>query len=57
MIALRYCHAGVVSTLVNSTPIIVLPFLIFLYHEKVSLRAAAGAILSVAGIGLLVVGG
>ncbi len=55
MVALRHCHAGVVATLTNIMPVLILPFVIVLYHEKVSLRAVAGAIVSVAGIALLVV--
>jgi len=54
LVALRHCHAGVVATIVNMMPVLILPFVIILYHEKVSLRAAAGAIISVVGIALLV---
>jgi len=54
MVALRYCHAGVVSTIINTMPVLILPFLIVIYHEKVSLRAAGGAVLSVVGVAILV---
>jgi drug/metabolite transporter (DMT)-like permease len=54
MVALRHCHAGVVATLTNMMPVLILPFVIVLYHEKVSLRAAAGASVSVLGVALLV---
>ena len=54
MISLRYCHAGVVSTITNTMPVLILPFLIVIYHEKVSLRAAGGAVHSVVGVALLV---
>ena len=54
MVSLRYCHAGVVSTIINTMPVLILPFLIVIYHEKVSLRAAGGAALSVLGVALLV---
>ncbi|MGA2797555.1 MAG: DMT family transporter [Thermoguttaceae bacterium] len=54
MISLRYCHAGVVSTITNTMPVLILPFLIVIYHEKVSLRAAGGAVLSVVGVAMLV---
>jgi drug/metabolite transporter (DMT)-like permease len=54
LVALRHCHAGVVATLTNMMPVLILPFVIVLYREKVSLRAAAGAAVSVAGIALLV---
>jgi drug/metabolite transporter (DMT)-like permease len=54
MISLRYCHAGVVSTIINTMPVIILPFLIVIYHEKVSIRAFGGALLSVLGVAVLV---
>jgi drug/metabolite transporter (DMT)-like permease len=54
MYSLRYCHAGVVSTITNTMPVLILPFLIVFYHEKVSLRAAGGAALSVLGVAMLV---
>ena len=53
MVALRHSPAGVVTTLVNTMPVIVLPFTILIYGEKVSLRAAAGAMISVAGVALM----
>ena len=53
MISLRYCHAGVVSTITNTMPVLILPFLIVIYHEKVSLRAAGGAVLSVLGVAMM----
>jgi drug/metabolite transporter (DMT)-like permease len=54
MIAVRHAQAGVVATILATMPVLILPFVIFLYRERVSLRAAAGAILSVIGVGLLV---
>jgi drug/metabolite transporter (DMT)-like permease len=54
MVALRYCHVGVVTTIVNTMPVLILPLLIIFYHEKVSIRAAGGAILSVVGVAIMV---
>jgi len=54
MIALRHCHAGVVATIISTMPVLILPFAILLYGEKVSLRAAAGAVISVIGVAMLV---
>jgi drug/metabolite transporter (DMT)-like permease len=54
MVAYRYCHVGVVNTIINTMPVLILPFLIIIYHEKVSLRAAGGAALSVLGVALMV---
>jgi drug/metabolite transporter (DMT)-like permease len=54
MVALRYCQVGVVTTIVNTMPVLILPFLIILYHERVSIRAAGGAVLSVLGVAIMV---
>ena len=53
MVALRHCHAGVVSTVVATMPVLILPFSILLYRERVSLRAVGGALISVAGVAML----
>ena len=53
MVALRNCHAGVVATIVNTMPVIVLPLVIILYRERVSARAALGALVAVLGVALL----
>ncbi|MBN2580824.1 MAG: DMT family transporter [Pirellulales bacterium] len=56
MIALRDCPTGVAVTITSTMPVLILPFSIFLYHEKVSPRAVGGALLSVLGIAMLVWG-
>jgi hypothetical protein len=38
---------------VNTMPVLSLPFSILLYRERVSFRAAAGAIVTVIGVGLM----
>jgi drug/metabolite transporter (DMT)-like permease len=53
MIALRHSPTGVVATIVNTMPVLILPFAILLYRERVSFRAAAGAIVTVIGVGLM----
>jgi drug/metabolite transporter (DMT)-like permease len=53
MIAVRHCPAGVVSTIIATMPVLILPGVILFYREKVSLRAAGGAVLSVVGVALL----
>jgi drug/metabolite transporter (DMT)-like permease len=53
MIAVRHCPAGVVSTIISTMPVLILPGVILLYRERVSLRAAGGAVLSVVGVALL----
>jgi drug/metabolite transporter (DMT)-like permease len=34
-------------------PILILPFSIFLYRERISLRAVVGAVVAIAGVALL----
>jgi drug/metabolite transporter (DMT)-like permease len=53
MVAVRHAHAGVVATLLATMPVLILPLVICVYKEKVSLRAAAGALVSVVGVALL----
>jgi drug/metabolite transporter (DMT)-like permease len=53
MIALQSCHEGVVTTILATTPVMILPFSVFLYGERVSLRAFGGALLAAAGVAVL----
>jgi drug/metabolite transporter (DMT)-like permease len=53
LMALRLAPTGVVATIIATMPVLILPFSILLYHEKVSLRAAAGAVIAVAGVAML----
>jgi drug/metabolite transporter (DMT)-like permease len=53
MVALKHCSPGVVTTIIATTPLLILPFSVLLYREKVSPRAAGGALISVTGVALL----
>jgi drug/metabolite transporter (DMT)-like permease len=53
MVALRLAPTGVVATIIATMPVLILPFTILLYHERVSLRAAGGAVIAVTGIAML----
>ncbi len=53
LVAVQYIEAGIAATLNSTTPIWIIPFVIFFYKEKVSLRAWLGAIVTVGGITLL----
>ena len=55
MVALRYSPVGVAVTIISTMPVLILPFAILLHKEKVSPRAALGALVSVAGVALLVI--
>lgn len=51
-IALKFTVAGIASTLLQTSPVFIIPIGIWL-GEKVSWRAIAGVIIAIAGIGLL----
>ena len=52
LMALRYTAAGIASTLQSLTPIMLLLPSHWMFGEKLTLRAVAGAIVSVAGVSL-----
>jgi len=53
LVAVRLTKTGIAATLMATTPIVVLPLLILVQKEKVSRRAALGAVAAVAGVGML----
>ena len=54
MLALQKCHhVGVVTTILATIPVMILPFSVYLYGERVSVRAIGGAVVAAAGVALL----
>lgn len=53
LMALSRAPTGVVATIIATMPVLVMPFTIILYREKVSLRALGGALVAIAGIAML----
>lgn len=53
LLALHYVTAGVASTITSLVPILIIPPVIFIGKEHVSIRAFVGAIIAVAGVVLL----
>jgi drug/metabolite transporter (DMT)-like permease len=51
-IAIKYTAAGIASTLLQTSPLFVIPIAIWI-GERVSFRAMAGAVIAISGIGLL----
>ena len=45
--------AAVAATLMASVPVLILPLVILVYHEKLSWRAVLGAFIAVGGVALL----
>ncbi len=53
LVAVKYIETGLAATLNSTTPVMVLPLVVFWYREKVSARAALGAVVTVLGIALI----
>ena len=56
LMAVQYTAAGIASTLMAMTPIIILLPSYLLFHEKITLKAVFGAIISVVGVSLFFLG-
>ncbi len=55
--ALKYTYASIATTLNATSPLFILPLVCFIQKEKISLRAAVGSFIAVAGVGLIFLGG
>ena len=56
LMAVQYTAAGIASTLMAMTPILILLPSHWLFHEKISRRAVVGAVISVVGVSLFFLG-
>ena len=56
LMAVQYTAAGIASTLMAMTPIIILLPSRWLFHEKITWRAVIGAVISVIGVSLFFLG-
>ena len=52
LMAVQYTAAGIASTLMAMTPIIILLPSYWLFHEKITLKSVVGAVISVIGVSL-----
>lgn len=53
LVAVRLTKAGVAATLLALTPILIIPLVIVVHRERVSVRAGLGAVIAVAGVAIL----
>jgi drug/metabolite transporter (DMT)-like permease len=56
LVAVAHVEAGIAATLNATTPVLIIPVVLFVYKEKISWRAIAGAVVAVAGVALLFLG-
>ena len=53
LISLQYTTAGISATIISIMPVIIIPFSIIIYKEKIKPKEILGALLSVFGVGVL----
>lgn len=53
LVAVQHTQAGIASTIMAMVPVFVLPAVVLLQRERVSVRAVLGAMVAVAGVALL----
>lgn len=53
LLSLKYTSAGISSTITSITPVIIIPFSIMVFKEKIKPKEIIGAIISVIGVGIL----
>lgn len=53
LLAIQHTETGVAATIMATTPVLLIPAVILLHKEHVSLRAALGALVAVGGVALL----
>lgn len=53
LVAVKYTATGVAASLMSTTPVLIIPVVVFLGHERVGPGGVAGALLAVAGVGVL----
>ncbi len=53
MIAIKYAQAGIASTLLSTTPIMIIPVVYIAYREKINPRGIFGALIAVIGIAII----
>lgn len=56
LIAVSHTNPGIVQTITSVNPVLIIPFTIWFFREKVTLREVFGAMLAVAGVAVFFVG-
>ncbi|QUI24533.1 DMT family transporter [Vallitalea pronyensis] len=53
LVAIQHTNPGVASTIMAITPVLIIPFSIAVHKEKITLKEALGALLTVVGVGYI----
>ncbi|MCX7957502.1 MAG: DMT family transporter [Deltaproteobacteria bacterium] len=54
MNSIRYTHSGIAQTLLSLTPVTIIPFSVFVFGERITLRSVSGTLLALAGVFVLI---
>ncbi len=54
MNAIRYTHSGIAQTLLSLTPVTIIPFSIFVFGDRITLRSVLGTITALTGVTVLI---
>lgn len=52
LMAIQYANPGIVQTITSITPVLIIPFSIWFFKEKITIREVLGAVIAVAGVSL-----
>ncbi len=55
LVAIQYANPGIVQTITSITPVLIIPFSVWFFKEKITIREVIGAIIAVGGITLFFV--
>lgn len=52
LLAIQYANPGIVQTITSITPVLIIPFSVWFFKEKITFREILGAVIAVGGISL-----
>ncbi len=57
LVAIKYARIGIASTLMSTTPIILIPFTYWIFKDRITINAILGTIVAVIGVAILLLVG
>lgn len=53
LLSIHYTEVGIAATLMSTTPLWVIPLVMIIHHERPSIRAVFGTVVTVLGVALI----
>lgn len=57
LVAIKYARIGIASTLMSTTPIILIPITYWIFKDRITINAISGTVLAVIGVAILLLAG